>query len=361
MATYKPYKKTDSGKEEVQIPASSVSGLAKVATSGSYNDLSNKPSIPANYTTSSRTPSQCTANGFYYVSSSVNSLTDVNGNPFLQYHTSNNDFRILATAYSDSWVQQIATDFRSTHIYYRIRNNGTWGAWTEVAKISNIPTVNNGKLTIQKNGTDVATFTANQSSSVTANITVPTKVSELTNDSGYTTNKGTVTRVKINGTTKLPNSAGLVDLGTISGGGGGGAQSSIPVEQILLSSGESYDILDISGVNVPSVAYGNFLGVSTVSQPSNAPTVILGGWDGSRWTNIKVIELKAASNADVSFEFMWDIGAGLFFIKTGAKGTMFSQSVINIPTNTTLINLEYQDNNTESSELRGVYYKGAVE
>lgn len=29
--------------EEVQIPASSVSGLANVATSGSYNDLSNKP------------------------------------------------------------------------------------------------------------------------------------------------------------------------------------------------------------------------------------------------------------------------------------------------------------------------------
>lgn len=38
---------------------------------------------------------------------------------------------------------------------------------------------NNGKLTIQKNGTDVQTFTANQSSSVTANITVPTKASDV--------------------------------------------------------------------------------------------------------------------------------------------------------------------------------------
>lgn len=86
MATYKPYKKTDSGKEEVQIPASSVSGLATVATSGSYNDLSNKPTIP---------------------------------------------------------------------------------------------TVNNGKLTIQKNGTDVATFTANQKDGATANITVPTTASDV--------------------------------------------------------------------------------------------------------------------------------------------------------------------------------------
>lgn len=37
-----------------------------------------------------------------------------------------------------------------------------------------IPTVNNATLTIQKNGTSVATFTANASSNVTANITVPT-------------------------------------------------------------------------------------------------------------------------------------------------------------------------------------------
>lgn len=47
MATYKLYKKTSAtAKEEVQIPASSVSGLANVATSGSYNDLSNAPTIP---------------------------------------------------------------------------------------------------------------------------------------------------------------------------------------------------------------------------------------------------------------------------------------------------------------------------
>lgn len=62
------------------------------------------------------------------------------------------------------------------------------------------PTVNNGTLTIQKNGTNVATFSANQSTAATANITVPTKVSELTNDSGFTANAGTITAVKANGT-----------------------------------------------------------------------------------------------------------------------------------------------------------------
>ena len=122
--------------------SSSVTANITVPTKVSEltNDSGFITSAPANYTTSSCSPSQCTANGFYYVRSSTNSLTDANGNPFLQYHTSNDDFRILATAWSDIWVQQIATDFRSTHIYYRIRNNGTWGAWTEIAKISDIPT-----------------------------------------------------------------------------------------------------------------------------------------------------------------------------------------------------------------------------
>ena len=122
--------------------SSSVTANITVPTKVSEltNDSGFITSAPANYTTSSCSPSQCTANGFWYVRSSTNSLTDANGNPFLQYHTSNDDFRILATAWSDIWVQQIATDFRSTHIYYRIRNNGTWGAWTEIAKISDIPT-----------------------------------------------------------------------------------------------------------------------------------------------------------------------------------------------------------------------------
>lgn len=51
-----------------------------------------------------------------------------------------------------------------------------------------IPTVNNGTFTIQKNGNNIQTFSANQSTNATANITVPTKTSDLINDSGYITN-----------------------------------------------------------------------------------------------------------------------------------------------------------------------------
>lgn len=47
---------------------------------------------------------------------------------------------------------------------------------------ASVPTVNDATLTIQKNGTNVETFTANSSTNKTANITVPTKTSDLTND-----------------------------------------------------------------------------------------------------------------------------------------------------------------------------------
>lgn len=60
------------------------------------------------------------------------------------------------------------------------------GDYNDLTNKPTIPTVNNATLTIQKNGTTVQTFTANASSNATANITVPTTTSELTNDAGFT-------------------------------------------------------------------------------------------------------------------------------------------------------------------------------
>lgn len=48
-----------------------------------------------------------------------------------------------------------------------------------IAAASDIPTVNNGTLTIQKNGTKIDEFKANQSANTTINITVPTTASDV--------------------------------------------------------------------------------------------------------------------------------------------------------------------------------------
>lgn len=55
----------------------------------------------------------------------------------------------------------------------------TSGSYNDLSNKPTIPTVNNATLTIQKNGTNVATFTANASSNVTANIEVPNIVSSV--------------------------------------------------------------------------------------------------------------------------------------------------------------------------------------
>lgn len=136
------------------------SDLKAVAFSGSYNDLTDKPTIPA-----------AQVNSDWNASSGVAQILNKPS---------------LATV-------------------------ATSGSYNDLSNKPTIPTVNNGTLTIQKNGTNVQTFTANQSGNATANITVPTKVSELTNDSGYTTNTGTVTQVKV-GTTAYNPSSGVVSL-----------------------------------------------------------------------------------------------------------------------------------------------------
>lgn len=69
-----------------------------------------------------------------------------------------------------------------------------------------IPTVNNSTITIQKNGTDVDSFTTNANANKSINITVPTNTSDLNNDSGFitssalpTVNNSTIT-IQKNGT-----------------------------------------------------------------------------------------------------------------------------------------------------------------
>lgn len=56
-----------------------------------------------------------------------------------------------------------------------------------------IPTVNNGTLTIQRNGVTLKTFTADSSSNVTVDISVPTDNNQIGNSAGYITSSGNIT------------------------------------------------------------------------------------------------------------------------------------------------------------------------
>ena len=120
--------------------------LATVATSGDYDDLTNKPTIPA-----------------AQVQSDWNATTGMGA--ILNKPT----LATVATtgAYSDlSGTPTLATV-------------ATSGDYDDLTNKPTIPTVNNATLTIQKNGTAVGTFTANASSNETINITVPTTAADV--------------------------------------------------------------------------------------------------------------------------------------------------------------------------------------
>ena len=69
-----------------------------------------------------------------------------------------------------------------------------------------IPTViNDAKLTIQQNGTEVGNFTANSAVDKTVNITVPTKLSELEDDSSFAKTRELPTK-----TSQLTNDSGYI-------------------------------------------------------------------------------------------------------------------------------------------------------
>ena len=102
---------------------------------------------------------------------------------------------ILPAEYSDDWYDDMTSNLTklddvigsdseklsSTDVGAAALSNN----YNDLDNLPTIPTVNDAVLTIQKNGVDVQTFTANASSNVTANITVPTKTSDLTNDSDF--------------------------------------------------------------------------------------------------------------------------------------------------------------------------------
>ena len=102
---------------------------------------------------------------------------------------------ILPTEYSDDWYDDMTSNLTKLDEVIGSDSEKLSSSDVGAAALSNdyndldnlptIPTVNDATLTIQKNGVDVQTFTANASSNVTANITVPTKTSDLTNDSNF--------------------------------------------------------------------------------------------------------------------------------------------------------------------------------
>lgn len=94
-----------------------------------------------------------TTNGHYYYTS--------NG-PTTSLGASTNDGALYSQSYSDSWVGQIAQDYRNGKLFVRGKNNGTWQAWKKIPEASEAVT------NITRSGT---TFTATKADGTTFTFT----------------------------------------------------------------------------------------------------------------------------------------------------------------------------------------------
>ena len=80
----------------------------------------------------------------------------------------------IVTVHSNHWQSQLWFDAgKSGRLRYRNKdyNNNSWGSWGEVAWTSDIPSVGNGTVTITQNGSNVGSFTMNQSGDTTIALT----------------------------------------------------------------------------------------------------------------------------------------------------------------------------------------------
>lgn len=162
-----------------------LSEALNVKVSGDYSDLANKPQINGVTLEGDlspedigiRTPSLDGYATETYVNTEVGALAS-NVYTKAEAYSKTEVNTALDTKADESDVYTKSETYTKTEV-----NTALSGK----ADKSDIPTVNNASLTIQKNGSTVQTFTANASSDKTANITVPTKTSELNNDSGFLT------------------------------------------------------------------------------------------------------------------------------------------------------------------------------
>lgn len=105
------------------------------------------------------------------------------------------DHRTVTDAEKTEWsgkadTSDIPTDLADLNddATHRLVTDTEKSTWDNKADVSDIPTVNNPTITIQKNGQNVDTFTLNQTANKVIDISVPTKTSDIQNDSSFITN-----------------------------------------------------------------------------------------------------------------------------------------------------------------------------
>lgn len=152
-----------------------------------------------------------------------------------------------------------------------------------------IPTViNDAKLTIQQNGTEVGNFTANSAVDKTVNITVPTKLSELEDDSSFAKTSELPTK-----TSELENDSGYITSSDI---------PSIPVTTVNGKTGavvlNATDVRALPNTTVIPTTTSQLTNNSGYITSAGAPVQTVNGKTGA--VQLTATDVGAISAADIS-------------------------------------------------------------
>lgn len=298
--------------------------LAAVATSGNYNDLSNKPSIPSAVTESTISGWGFTKNtGTYSKPSGGIPKSDLAS--AVQISLGKADTALQTEKYTGTYSKpsggipksdlassvQTSLGKADTALQSYTETDPTVPSWAKAAskptytasEVGAVPTTRkvNGKAL----STDI-TLSASDVSALPNTTVIPTKVSQLTNDSNFTSNTGTITGITMNGASK--GTSGVVNLGTV-----------ITAHQDI--SGKQDKL--VSGTSIKTVNGTSLLGSGNVEINTNLSTPIVnhGTSDTSfaltpnvfhRWGTVSSLSLTLATPSDQTIlnEYMFEFVSG---------------------------------------------------
>lgn len=223
--TYKLKRKISATEsEEIKIPASSVDGLSTVATSGSYNDLSNKPAIPSATDTSKHSYTELTNENLntitevgWYRAAKGNTCTFVptflqmNKSPFILFVEKIADGTFVRQTIYGMENYAAAIYGKYVRIIYKTSNATSHSSWTDQYTVNEYTQTFTGRK-IFNDGIGVG-------NSLQFGSDAGSNGQFAMSQGSSSAPKWVNLQVKVNGTTYTADSSGLIDLGTIGGGG----------------------------------------------------------------------------------------------------------------------------------------------
>lgn len=185
------------------------------------------------------------------------------------------------------------------------RFNGLISSW-------DIKICNDDTLMIQWPGAEYKAVLAIEDETLMVQVQSDTTITEdIVSQWGFTKNEGTVTKVKINGTEKVPDANGIVDLGTVEGGSssivevgidstGGFALNKLTPNTVYICTGLVTGTLSISQSVAPPMNYAEYNICFTTGSASSIPCSFPDTWI---YANGQLPIFKANTSYEISIVY----------------------------------------------------------